>query len=67
MTEFINEYQRQHYEACKRAEENSKKQPLSSAEMRSIALAHREMVRASRMGEPLAGSACELFHSVILV
>ena len=53
MTEFINEYQRQHYEACKRAEENSKKHPLTSAEMRSIAHAHREMVRASRMGERL--------------
>ena len=48
---FINEFQRRHYEACKRAEENSKKQPLSSAEMRSIAHAHREMVRASRLGE----------------
>ena len=51
MTEFINDYQRQHYEACKRAEENSRKLHLSSAEMRSIALAHREMVRASRLGE----------------
>ena len=49
--EFINEFQRQHYEACKRAEENSKKHPLTSAEMRSIAHAHREMVRASRLGD----------------
>lgn len=49
--EFINDYQRQHYEACKRADENSRKLHLSSAEMRSIAHAHREMVRASRLGE----------------
>ena len=49
--EFINEYQRQHYEACKRAEENSRKHHLSSEEMRSIVHAHREMVRASRLGE----------------
>lgn len=47
MQEFINEYQRKHYEACMRAQENSKKHPLSSAEMRSIAHKHREMVRAS--------------------
>ena len=51
--EFINDYQRRHYEACKRAQENSRKLHLSSAEMRSIAHAHREMVRASRMGERL--------------
>ena len=49
--EFINDYQRQHYEACKRAQENSRKHPLSSVEMRSIAHRHREMVRASRLGE----------------
>ena len=49
--EFINDYQRQHYEACKRADENSRKLHLSSAEMRSIAHAHREMVWASRQGE----------------
>lgn len=49
--EFINDYQRQHYEACKRAQENSKKHPLTSAEMRMLAHRHREMVRASRLGE----------------
>ena len=49
--EFINEFQRQHYEACKQADANSRKLHLSSAEMRSIAHAHREMVRASRLGE----------------
>lgn len=47
MQEFINEYQRRHYEACVRAYELSKKHPLSSAEMRSIVHRHREMVRAS--------------------
>ena len=47
MQEFINEYQRKHYEACMRAQEDSKKHPLSSQEMRSIAHKHREMVRAS--------------------
>ena len=46
MQEFINEYQRKHYEACVRAQEDSKKHPLSSAEMRSIVRRHREMVRA---------------------
>ena len=51
MMEFINDSQQRHYEACKRAQENSKKLHLSSAEMRSIAHAHREMVRASRLGE----------------
>ena len=51
MMEFINDYQKRHYEACKRAQENSRKLRLSSAEMRSIAHAHREMVRASRMDE----------------
>ena len=49
--EFINDYQRQHYEACKRADENSRKFHLSSAEMRSIAHAHREMVWASRLSD----------------
>ena len=49
--EFINDYQRQHYEACKRADENSRKLHLSSAEMRSIAHAHREMVWASRLSD----------------
>ena len=49
--EFINDYQRQHYEACKRAQENSRKLHLSSAEMRSIAHAHREMVWASRLSD----------------
>ena len=49
--EFINDYQRQHYEACKRADANSRKLHLSSAEMRSIAHGHREMVRASRLGD----------------
>lgn len=51
MTEFINDYQRRHYEACMRAQENSRKLHLSSAEMRSIVHAHREMVRASRLDE----------------
>ena len=49
--EFINDYQRRHYEACKRADEKSRKLHLSSAEMRSIAHAHREIVRASRLSD----------------
>ena len=47
MQEFINEFQHTHYESCKRAQEDSKKHPISSQEMRSIAHKHREMVRAS--------------------
>ena len=49
--EFINDYQRRHYEACKRADENARTHHLSSAEMRQRALERREMVRASRMDE----------------
>ena len=48
---FINEFQRRHYEACKRADENARTHHLSSAEMRQRALERREMVRASRLGE----------------
>ena len=43
--EFINEYQRQHYEACKRADANSRKHHLSSEEMRQRALERRALVR----------------------
>lgn len=51
MMEFINEFQRRHYEACKRADADSRKHHLSSEEMRQRALERREMVRASRMDE----------------
>ena len=49
--EFINEYQRQHYEACMRAQENSRKHHLSSEEMRQRVLEHRALVRKWTMGE----------------
>ena len=33
---FINEFQRKHYEACMRARELSRRQPLSAAHMKSL-------------------------------
>ena len=48
---FINEFQRRHYEACKRADENSRKHHLSSEEMRKRALERRALVRKRTMGE----------------
>lgn len=49
--EFINEFQRRHYEACKRADANSRKHHLSSEEMRQRALERRALVRKWTMGE----------------
>ena len=49
--EFINEYQRQYYEACMRAQENSRKHHLSSEEMRQRVIEHRALVRKWTMGE----------------
>ena len=43
--EFINEFQRLHYEACKRADADTRKHHLSSAEMRQRALERRALVR----------------------
>ena len=48
---FINEFQRRHYEACKRADANSRKHHLSSEEMRQRALERRALVRKRTMGE----------------
>ena len=44
--EFINEYQRRHYEACMRAQERSLKHPLSAAQLKEQALRVRAIAEA---------------------
>ena len=43
---FINEFQRKHYEACMRARELSRRQPLSAAQLKEQALRVREITDA---------------------
>ena len=44
--EFINEYQRRHYEACMKAQERSLKHPLSAAQLKEQALRVRAIAEA---------------------
>ena len=44
--EFINEYQRRHYEACMKAQERSLKHPLSAAQLKEQSLRVRAIAEA---------------------
>ena len=44
--EFINEYQRRHYEACMRAQERSLKHPLSAAQLKEQSVRVRAIAEA---------------------
>ena len=43
MQEFINEYQRKHYEACMRAQEELRKHPMKVGEARERAQRIRDL------------------------
>lgn len=47
MLEFINEYQRKHYEACVRAQEDSKKHPMKAGEARERAQRIRDLAKGA--------------------
>ena len=48
---FINEFQRKHYEACMKARELSRRQPLSAAQLKEQAQRLREITNAESPAE----------------
>ena len=48
---FINEFQRKHYEACMRAQELSRRRPLSAAQLKEQALRARAITNAETQEE----------------
>lgn len=48
---FINEFQRKHYEACMRAQELSLRRPLSAAQLKEQALRARAITNAETQEE----------------
>ena len=57
---FINEFQRKHYEACMRARELSRRQPLSAAQLKEQALRVREITNAESPEEKKEKTECTL-------